>query len=268
MYKRFSAAISNALIKNLRSANTKEGIILSVMEYKIIFALFSKIKKTDTELNKYNIPIVDFCKFWNISYGGKQSEIISESVKSLSEKYYIVSDKHVKYLSSESYISDGTMHLKLDDSIYDYVINLDGNFTIFNLDIIAKLKSKFTIRLYMYLKMFENQQFYNIELPDAFAVLGDNIYTTKSQFNNNILKKAVNEINAKSDINISYRIEKYFAAPEKIRFFIDGKKTQKQSNNLDNRNKYFLDVYVDPDPYVSCYDSDENYFIDENEFPF
>ena len=268
MYKRFPAVISNDLIKSLHSADEKDEVILSVMEYKIIFALVSKIKKNDTKLHKYDIPVVDFCKFWNISYGGNQNKIIAESVKLLSDKIYYINDKPIKYLSSESYISDGKMHLKLDDSIYDYVINLDGNFTIFNLDIIAKLKSKFTIRLYMYLKTFENQQFYNIELPDAFAVLGDNIYTTKSRFNNNILKKAVNEINAKSDINISYRIEKYFAAPEKIRFFIVGKKTQKQANNLENRNKYFLDIYVDPDPYVSCNDSDENYFIDENEFPF
>ena len=268
MYKRFPTVISNALIKNIHSMNEEYGTILNVMEYKIIFALFSKIKKTDTELNKYNIPIVDFCKFWNISYGGKQSEIISESVKSLSEKYYIVSDKHVKYLSSESYVSEGIMHLQLDDSIYDYVIALNGNFTIFNLDIIAKLKSKFTLRLYMFLKMFENQQFYNIELPDAFAVLGDNIYTTKSQFNNNILKKAVNEINAKSDINISYRIEKYFAAPEKIRFFIKSKEIQPTEKIERYKRTPCIDIYVDPDPYVSCYDSDENYFIDENEFPF
>jgi hypothetical protein len=82
------------------------------------------------------------------------------------------------------------------------------------------------------------------------------------------LKKAVNEINSKSDITVSYKIQKYFAAPEKIRFFIAGKKTQKQTNNLNNRKNFFLDIYVDPDPYVPCYNSNENYFVDESELPF
>lgn len=268
MYKRFPAVISNNLIKNLNTDDKNDGAILSVMEYKIIFALVSKIKKIDTELHKYDIPIVDFCKFWDISYGGNQQKIISESVKSLSQKTYIINDKPVKFLTSESYVSNGIIHLKLDESIHNYVINLSGNFTVFNLDIIAKLKSKFTIKVYMYLKMIENQKFYNVELPDAFKIFGDNIYRTKSQFNNNILKKAVNEINSKSDITVSYKIQKYFAAPEKIRFFIAGNKLQKQSNNLNNRNKHFLDIEVDPDPYVPCYNSNENYFVDESELPF
>ncbi len=268
MYKRFSAVISNNLIKNLHADDENRGVILSVMEYKIIFALISKIKNNDVKLIKYDIPVTDFCKFWNISYGGNQSKIIAESVKNLSEKKYNTNDKSVKYLTSESYVSNGIMHLQLDDSIHDYLINLDGNFTILNLDIIANLKSKFSIRLYMFLKMFENQQFYNVELPDAFMAFGDNIYKTKSQFNNNILKKSINEINLKSDITVSYKFEKYFAAPEKIRFYINGKKIKKQTDNLNNRKKHFLDIYVDPEPYAPCYYSDENYFVDESSFPF
>ncbi len=268
MYKKFSATISNALIKDIQPKNEEYGTILTVMEYKILFALISKIKKKNTKLNKYDIPIIDFCKFWNISYGGNQRKIIEESIKSLSEKTYIINDKSVKYLTSESYVSNGIMHLQLDDSIHDYLINLDGNFTILNLEIIANLKSKFSIRLYMYLKMFENQQFYNIELPDAFRVFGDSNYKTKSQFNNNILKKSINEINLKSDVTASYKFEKYFAAPEKIRFYINGKKIKKQTDNLKNRKKHFLDIYVDPEPYAPCYYSDENYFVDESSFPF
>lgn len=268
MYKRFSAALSNALIKNLRSANTKEGVILSVMEYKIIFALFSKIKKTDTELNKYNIPIVDFCKFWGISYGGNQSKIIEKSVKLLSEKTYVINNKSVKYLSSESYVSNGLMHLKLDDSICEYLINLSGNLTIFNLDVIAKMKSKFSIRLYMYSKTFESQQFYNIELPEAFEVFGDNIYTTKSQFCNNILKKSVNEIDIKGDITVSYKIEKYFAAPDKIRFFIRSKENQSKEITMKRKKMPYIDICVDDDERVfkPLYDKFE--IADENEFPF
>ncbi len=116
--------------------------------------------------------------------------------------------------------------------------------------------------------MLENQRFYNIELPDAFKVFGDSIYKTKSTFNNNILKKSINEINSKSDITVSFKFEKYFAAQEKIRFFIDGKKPQKPFNNLNNRNKHFLDIEVDPDPYVPYCIDNTKYFVDETNLPF
>ena len=102
MFKKFPAVISNNLIKNLQADDENNGTILTVMEYKILFALISKIKKNDSELFKYNIPVIDFCKFWDMSYGGNQNKIISESVKSLSEKSYYINDKPIKYLTSES----------------------------------------------------------------------------------------------------------------------------------------------------------------------
>ena len=266
MFKKFPAVISNNLIKNLHADAENNETILTVMEYKILFALISKIKKSDKKLLNYDIPVVDFCKFWDISYGGNQNKIISESVNSLSEKSYYTNNNPIKYLTSESNVTNGIMHLQLDDSIYDYVINLDGNFTVFNLDIIEKFKSKFAIRLYMFFKMLENQKFYNINLPDAFKTFGDNIYLTKSQFNNNILKRSISEINSKSDISISYKFEKRFAEPEVIRFFIKPKNQQEKTTNIHNHKS--IDIYVDPDPYTPNLGTIETVIIDESTLPF
>ncbi len=268
MIKKYPVKISNELIRSRKPIGDREEILLSTLEYKIVILLISLIKPTDIELKFHTFSISDFFKFWNISMGGKQKDSIIAALDNLCNRQFIVENKTVKWLDSDSKIINGKMYLKIDDSLLNYLINLKNNFTTIDINNILYLKSKFSINMYFYLKTLESQKHYNIKLETAYKKFADDKYTTKSEFDRNVISKAINEINQKTDINITKKYVNDFGYPEMIRFFITSKKLQ--SNILSpKRKKNVLDIFVDDydnDVQTTCFSNIS--LPNENELPF
>ncbi|MEE1011808.1 MAG: replication initiation protein [Acutalibacteraceae bacterium] len=268
MIKKYQAVISNCLIRDICSADDGK-MIFSVTEYRIIFMLISLIKKIDVQFRTFNISIAEFCEYWEISYGGNQAKNISDTVKSLCEKEYIVNNKTVRFLDDNSYITDGIMHLKLDDSLLGFLFNLNADFTIIDVEYLVKLKSRYSVRIYLYLKSLESQKYYNIGLENAFTAFSDNKYKTKSQLKKLVVDKAIKDINISTDIIVSVKFNKVFGYGDKLSFFINKKvKKPKPTINQIQMNSPKINIYVDADDYATInYDYGE-LDIDEDFLPF
>lgn len=264
--KRYNANISNELIRNRKSADGISKNLLSMTELRIVLTLISLIKSNTKSFTTHEISTTDFCRFWNVSHGGKQVQALSDAVEKLKSETFRISDKTVKWLSSDSHISNGIICVTLDESLSEFLLDLSGDFTEIDLNNLLYLKSKYSIYMYLFLKSLENQKFYNIRLCEAYQKFGDNKYCNKSQFDKNIIKTAIDEINEKTDITVSCRYKKDFGYPEMLTFRICSK--IESTENIISSSKHILDIQVDDEPPVFNPIISSDFKYNESNLPF
>lgn len=190
------------------------------MEFRIRYLLISLIQKDTFEFDSIDISVGEFANYFGLKWGGEQTKNLRISIENLVENSYIVDGNAVHWLSPESCFSDGNIHLKLDNSLTPYLLRLENHFTRYNYESVAKFTSKYSYRLYEFLKSAEGMGFYKISLDDATALLGDNCCKTKAEFIKRVLTSALKDINTHSDIRIRKRFHKQFGKPEQLWFSI------------------------------------------------
>lgn len=238
----YSVAIANELIRDIRPADSKSCLVLSPMEFRIKYMMISLIQKDNFEFDSIYITVSEFAKFFDLSWGGEQTKNLKIAVENMINSYYVVDDVTVKWLSDESYFSDNKIHLKLDSSLVPYLLQLDNQFTLYNYESVSKFKSKYSYRLYEFLKSAEGMGFYKISLDDAISLLGDGCCKTKSEFIKRVLTPALNDINTYSDIRIKKRFHQPFGKPEQIWFSIRNKDDKDTSKNIKYQSRSTADM--------------------------
>ncbi len=238
----YSVAIANELIRDITPADSKSCLILSPMEFRIRYMMISLIQKEDFEFEAIDITVSEFAKFFDLSWGGLQTKNLKTAIENMVNRYYVVDNVTVKWLSDESYFSDNKIHLKLDNSIVPYLLQLDNQFTLYNYESVSKFKSKYSYRIYEFLKSAEGLGFYKISLDDAISFLGDGCCKTKSEFIKRVLTPALNDINTYSDIRIKKRFHQPFGKPEQIWFSIRNKDDKDTSENIKYQSRSTVDL--------------------------
>lgn len=216
----YSVAIANELIREAVPVDSRSTLTLSPMEFRVKYLLISLIQKDDCKFDAIDISVPVFAKYFGLKWGGEQTKSLKTAIENLTEFSYILDRNIIRWLSPESHISGGNIHLKLDDSLIPYLLLLDGYFTVYNYESVAKFTSKYSYRTYEFLKSAEGIGFYKISLDDAISLLGDNCCKTKASFIKRVLTPALNDINNHSDIRIKRRFHKPFGKPEQIWFSI------------------------------------------------
>jgi len=204
---------------------------LSAQEQKIILYLISKIKPGDSEFNLYEFKIVDFCEVCGIDKeNGKNYINLKRTIKELADKSIWVTLENGKETIirwiERPYIDkkNGTIEIKLDELMRPYLLQLKERFTAYNLYFTLAMKGKYSIRIYEILKSYENLLGWTFELDDLKRQLNAEKYTMYKDFRVNVLDVALDEINAFSDITVTYTIEKKGRKVDKIKFKIKPKK--------------------------------------------
>lgn len=228
----YSVAISNKLIREAVPADSKSSLVFLPMEFRVKYLLVSLIQKTTFEFDAIDITASVFADYFGLTWGGVQTKSLKTAIEALKESRYIIDGKVVKWLSDKSCFSDGNIHLKLDDSLSPYLLQLKGNFTLYSYDAVAKFRSRYSYRLYEFLKSAEGMEFYKISIDNAITLLGDNCCKAKNEFIKRVLAPALNDINNYSDLNVRKRFHKPFGKPEQIWFSIRNKSDENQAKNI------------------------------------
>lgn len=228
----YSVSMANELIREIIPADSRSCLVLSPMEFRIKYLLVSLIQENTFEFDAIDISAAEFAKYFDLKWGGEQSKSLKISMENLTESRYILDGNIIRWLSPESCFSGGNIHLKLDDSLVPYLLQLENYFTLYNYDSVAKFASKYSYRLYEFLKSAEGMGFYKIGLNDAIALLGDGCCKTKAEFINRVLTPALKDINTHSDIRIRKRFHKPFGKPEQIWFSIRNKADETPQENI------------------------------------
>jgi plasmid replication initiation protein len=216
---------SNALIQRSR-------FTLSAQEQKIILFLISKIKPDDTEFCEHIFDIADFCKVCGIDYeNGKNYENLKSSIKTLADKsvWVAIDEKQeilIRWINA-AVVDKGTgkIRLKLEDNLKPYLLQLKKQFTQYELYYVLAMKSQYSLRLYEILRSYEHEHKpISIDIDDLKRKLFAENYIRFPDFKRYVLDIAIREINALSDIKVSFETEKESRRFATIVFSVEIKK--------------------------------------------
>ncbi len=103
----YSVSIANELIREAVPADSKSSLVLSPMEFRVKYLMISLIQKDTVEFDSIDISVPVFAKYFGLNWGGEQTKSIGIAIENLIEGKYILDDKTIQWLASESCISEG-----------------------------------------------------------------------------------------------------------------------------------------------------------------
>ncbi|MBK2341740.1 replication initiation protein [Francisella philomiragia] len=250
---------------------TKGRYLLTKEEQNFIYLMISQINKNDKEFTEYQIHISDL---ENAELTQKQYGRYREFAKSLLSKVITIeNDKEIlsaNWFSSLRYIKGtGIIKAKISDDMRPYLLELKDQFVKAKLPVLLSFKSKYSSRLYMYLKSIHGLATSKIDLPKVIKkiLISDLIKHFElpksyrqvySKFKNNFLLNSLQEINEKTDLHIDYKELKTGRKITSIEFCISKKEqtqeqliqeiltTQTKSDFIPaNASKCVIDVLLD-----------------------
>ena len=196
--------ISNKLIRGLEGIDGERSLFY-LAENRLLFLLLSQVKGGDTEFEPLELSIADYCRFFSVSNGGKVKSQIVEAIDFLKNTIFTVDGDIIKFLDDASDLDKSTMFLLLDDTLKDYLLNLRGNFTAFEIGFAAGFKSFYAQKAYLYFHTYMNSPVpCRLGIEKACQVFSDGKYQKPGELENFVMKKVIAEINEVSDITVSY----------------------------------------------------------------
>mgnify|MGYP000013370995 FL=1 len=161
------------------------------------------------------IQALAYSKQYNVEETTAYKSLVSAS-KTLKLRYFSYRDRYkdqdaitiAGWVNRITYVkSSGTVVVYFSEEVIKMISRLEEQFTQYYLDQVSAFDSKYSIRLYeLIVKWLEVGKTEKYEINDLRAKLGLNEkeYKTMSLFKVNVLDKAVDEVNAKSDLSIKY----------------------------------------------------------------
>lgn len=204
----------NRIPQTLRA--DKQSLMLSVYQKKLLLLLISRINKDTQSFATEEISFSDYCNILNVPVGGKTNKIIKDSIIDLCNKNFIFDTAPglsqvfcwIEPSDTEIDWNKKVIRTKLGRKLQPYYLGLSELFTSFQLGFAINFKSKYSYRVYEYLRSYANQGIITIKVENAYEILADNKYTVFADFERKVVKKAIGEINEFSDINVKYSLIK------------------------------------------------------------
>ena len=201
-------AMANALAEQARTD-------LSVPELRLLRYVLSKVEPDDTADVDYEIDIRTFLRVCGMATrSGANYNAIKRQIESLWLKHFWIRDARGKetgiqwILHPTIDIGSGIITCRLDPSIHKYVLNLihAGRYFQYRLLYILPMRSEYSIRLYEFLKAGGYKKRTRLveldTLREALECVG--IYENYKDFRRRSLQVAIDEINAYTDLFVSY----------------------------------------------------------------
>lgn len=190
-------------------------------ELKLFFTLISIIKESEKTyfLNAQNIK-----KF--IGMGQKSYEDFEKIIIRLQKRIIKIKNKE-KYRTYNIFSvlefdsKEQTVEIKYNPEFFPFLVDFEGNFTKFYLNNIEKLKSKYSIFLYIMGKsdLWKGKMTFTIEeLKEKFIINP----LKKCHFDEKIITPAIEEINLKTDLKIE--VEKIYKKQLGTKSVVEGYK--------------------------------------------
>ena len=196
---------------------TKSRFDLTLQQQKMVLFLISRIKPFSVDFELFEFKIRDFCRICGIDEtSGKNYETLKANIKTIADKSIWVKLPNGKETLlrwiEKPYIDEksGTIKIRLDNDMKPFLLELNKNFTRYELLYAMNFKSKYTIRLYEYVKAIhyyneeEESYSFSISLEELKERMGAGKYTAFKDFHRRALKPAIEEINRFSDKEIEY----------------------------------------------------------------
>ncbi|WP_265607294.1 replication initiation protein, partial [Campylobacter jejuni] len=198
-FTRNQSNVSNAIA----NARTK----MTALELKTFYQVSTLIQMDDTEFKEYEISVSDFLKALNISDSNREQVVklcrrLIRQVFEINQEnddyiaYTIFSRMHYKH--KEQKIS-----MKFNEEFRPFLLELKQFTKIQQVKYIKSFDSKYSIRFYALLKDYRKMSQRDFNLENIFNIFELPKTYNYTRFYQYVLKPAIDEINAKSDLWVS-----------------------------------------------------------------
>ena len=206
---------------------------LSASEQKVVLWATSKIKPTDNDFEWYTFEAKEFCQLLGITENGKNYRNLRDKVKKLADKSFWIDmgDNETclcRWFSGVK-IKGTTISVRFDDMMRPFLLQLKSRFTMYELENVLLMQSKYAIRIYEIMKSYLFKGSYRVELEEFKQMLQVAEYPRYANFREKVLDVAVHEINEMTDIMVDYMAVKTGKAVTGIEFSIR-KKTDEEAD--------------------------------------
>ena len=220
---------------------------MSEVEIKIVSTLISMIKTDDTEFHQYLIDIKELQKLTNTNTNDREYYI--NIAKSLMSKPFAIENKVFNWVTyAEHEENSSILKFEIHRNLKPYLLELQKNFTQYNIKNILLLKSSYVIRLYEYIiSKFAEYMNYNPnsksftfeleidELRELFEIPVSYLY---KDIRVNIIDKALKQFKEKTDIKFDYEEYKIGRAVKRLKITV--RENNKGSNDPLSDLKSFI----------------------------
>lgn len=200
---------------------------LTAREQKIVLTMVSMIEPSDADFKNYRISIREFTEMLGLEGKAKYTEI-KEITKDLMSKSIEIPQEDggwllANWISSAKYIKgEGIIDLSFSPDLKPYMLQLKTAFTSYRLSNILSLNSTYSIRLYELMKKWQHLGRWEVSVDVIREKMGavTKSYSLYGNFKNKILLSAVEELNAKTDLQITFKEIKKGRSVAGIEFII------------------------------------------------
>ena len=209
----------------------KSRFSLQLQEQKIILYLINQIKPEDMELKEHVFEIKDFCKVCGLDAdNGANYKYIKQTLKDLRDKSIWVtledgSETTLAWIDKVTISKhSGAVTIKIDNDMKPYLLQLQENFTQYELLYTLAMKSRYSIRMYELLKSYEYKHKKIFDIEELKKRLSAENYERFPDFKRKVLDISMRELNDLSDLSVTYSIIKDGRRFAKIEFSMEIKK--------------------------------------------
>lgn len=219
----------------------------SLQEQRLFIFLVSKLNPENPEDITFRLPTNEFAKALGIDEKDAVRDL-KRITKNFMERVIEIYNKDENSISlvhvvsfAKYWLGKGYADIKISDEIAPYLFQLKERFTTYKLTQITRLSSIYAIRVYEILKEYAklgSRKLFIDELRKILAIKATQ-YKRFNDFRKYILEVAKKEINAKTDLEIDYKLSKKGKKFDVIEFSIHLK------NRTENLPSYDIPRYYD-----------------------
>ena len=204
--------ITNSITQD--NALIKSSFSLLLQEHRLLLAAVSKIDPTSSAWKAGRVDVEITAGEWMSLYGDA-SKAVYGTIKSAASGLYSKSvklwsddnsGKHIRWISGWEYNqAEGRVVLTFSGDILFELSGFVDDFTKYQIANISGLKSTHSIRLYQLAAQFKGTGWNYIKLDDLRIMFKlEGAYPRWMDLKRRVIDKAVNEINKKTDLSVSY----------------------------------------------------------------
>ena len=184
---------------------------LTLNDMKLLKLFISKINNNQTLFSDFYIINYKELDFINLHKSPQRYSLTLESLKRLSSTFISIENK--KSIKTIGLIQNNFTFNKYEtqfcisfhNDLKDFLLILKEKFTSYDLEHIRKITSKSTLKLYEYLKSFNNTlHLIELRLDTLKTILEVDLddYKLYGNFKQKVLNKSINEINKYTDLGV------------------------------------------------------------------
>jgi|JI8StandDraft_1071087.scaffolds.fasta_scaffold34213_4 plasmid replication initiation protein len=194
---------------------------ITTNQWRVIISLLGKIRTDDKDFEDYTVNLAELAEFFKVTKSRSFYAEVQQATRDLMDTTIDISmgkrRRYTHFVSFVEYVEgEASILIRFDKALKPYLLNLQNNFTTYELAAVMNFKTSYGIRFYEFLKMRQNMgkggQFYIqysiLELKEKLGIALDQYKYTKD-FRVYVIEPALREIHEYSDLNILFEQIEY-----------------------------------------------------------